>query len=431
MSFIVAIDGPAGTGKGTVTKILSKKFNLVNIDTGATYRCVTLDMLNKGVKLEELDKIKELLEKIDIEIKREKGEQKVFLNGEEVTEKIRSKEVTELVSQVSSIKEVRLKMVDLQRKMAEGKDVIMEGRDIGTYVFPAADVKIYLDADLEERAKRRFNQNREKGINISYVDILNNIKLRDENDKKKEIGALKVAHDAEVVDSTTMSINQVVREISAIIEKKKRDIKLQKRIYKVRKETAWKKFVRGIIKGILRTVYRIAFRVKITGKMPEDGAYIVCANHINYLDAAAIVLFNKRKVNFVAKEDLFKHGILMWLGHLFDAIPIKRDMQDIEAMKRCLKVLKNGEILGIFPEGTRKGMAKNMKAKNGAAFMAIKSGVKVIPAGIHGTFKPFSKVYINYGEPIDLSEYKNQKDKLDEATDKIMEAIVMLTKKED
>lgn len=431
MSFIVAIDGPAGTGKGTVTKILSKKFNLVNIDTGATYRCVTLDMLNKGVKLEELDKIKELLEKIDIEIKREKGEQKVFLNGEEVTEKIRSKEVTELVSQVSSIKEVRLKMVDLQRKMAEGKDVIMEGRDIGTYVFPAADVKIYLDADLEERAKRRFNQNREKGINISYVDILNNIKLRDENDKKKEIGALKVAHDAEVVDSTTMSINQVVREISAIIEKKKRDIKLQKRIYKVRKETSWKKFVRGIIKGILRTVYRIAFRVKITGKMPEDGAYIVCANHINYLDAAAIVLFNKRKVNFVAKEDLFKHGILMWLGHLFDAIPIKRDMQDIEAMKRCLKVLKNGELLGIFPEGTRKGMAKNMKAKNGAAFMAIKSGVKVIPTGIHGTFKPFSKVYINYGEPIDLSEYKNQKDKLDEATDKIMETIVMLTKKED
>ena len=165
--------------------------------------------------------------------------------------------------------------------------------------------------------------------------------------------------------------------------------------------------------------------------MPKEGAYILCANHINYLDAAAIVLFNKRKVNFVAKEDLFTHGILMWLGHLFDAIPIKRDMQDIEAMKRCLKVLKNGELLGIFPEGTRKGMEKNMKAKNGAAYMAIKSNVKVIPVGIHGTFKPFSKVYINYGEPIDLSEYKNNKDKLDEATDKIMDNIVMLTKKEE
>ena len=431
MSFIVAIDGPAGTGKGTVTKILSKKFKLVNIDTGATYRCVTLDMLNKGIKLEELDKIKYLLEKIDIDLKAEKGEQKVFLNGEDVTTKIRSKEVTELVSQVSSIKDVRLKMVELQRKMAEGKNVIMEGRDIGTYVFPAADVKIYLDADLEERARRRFKQYREKGINMSYIDIVDNIKKRDENDKSKEIGALKVAHDAEVIDSTSMTIGQVVNEISEIIEKKKREIKLQAKIYTPRKDNAWKRFVRRVVRAILSGLYHIAFRVKISGEVPKEGAYILCANHINYLDAAAIVLFNKRKVNFVAKEDLFTHGILMWLGHLFDAIPIKRDMQDIEAMKRCLKVLKNGELLGIFPEGTRKGMEKNMKAKNGAAYMAIKSNVKVIPVGIHGTFKPFSKVYINYGEPIDLSEYKNQKDKLDEATDKIMDNIVMLTKKEE
>ena len=431
MSFIVAIDGPAGTGKGTVTKILSEKLKLINIDTGAMYRCVTLDMLNKGIKLEELDKIKELLENIKIDMKKEEDKDLVFLNGEDVTDKIRSKEVSELVSQVSSIKEVRFKMVDLQRKMADGKEVIMEGRDIGTYVFPSADVKIYLDADLEERAKRRFKQNKEKGINMPYVDVLENIKMRDENDKAKEIGALKLAHDAEVIDSTSMSINQVVHEIEHIIKKKKNEIKMQEKIYKERKETAWKKFVRKIVKVILVTVYRIAYRVKIRGNVPEEGAYIICSNHINYLDAAAIVLFNKRKVNFVAKEDLFTHGILFWLGHLFDAIPIKRDMQDIEAMKRCLKVLKRGELLGIFPEGTRKGMEKNMKAKNGAAYMAIKSNVKVIPVGIHGTFKPFSKVYINYGEPIDLSKYKNNKDKLDEATGLIMDQIVMLTKKED
>lgn len=431
MSFIVAIDGPAGTGKGTVTKILAKKFKLINIDTGAMYRCVTLDMLNKGVKLEEIDKIKEILESIKIDFKKENDKDLVYLNGEDVTEKIRSKEVSELVSKVSSIKEVRFKMVDLQRKMAEGKDVIMEGRDIGTYVFPGADVKIYLDADLDERAKRRFKQNKEKGINMPYVEVLENIKKRDENDKSKEIGALKLARDAEVVDSTSMSINQVVREISNIIVNKKSDIKMQEKIYKVRKETVWKKFVRKLVKVVLATLYRIAYRVRITGEVPEEGAYILCCNHINYLDAAAIVLFNKRKVNFVAKEDLFTHGILFWLGHLFDAIPIKRDMQDIEAMKRCLKVLKKGELLGIFPEGTRKGMEKHMKAKNGAAFMAIKSNVKVIPIGIHGTFKPFSKVYINYGEPIDLSKYKNQKDKLDEATGLIMDKIVMLTKKED
>lgn len=429
MSFIVAIDGPAGTGKGTVTKILSKKLGLINIDTGATYRCVTLDMINKKIKIEELDKIKELLETIQIEFENENGNQLVFLNGEDVTKKIRSAEVSDLVSQVSSIKEVRLKMVDLQRKMAEGKDVIMEGRDIGTYVFPTAEVKIYLDADLEERAKRRFKQNKENGIDIPYDEILESIRTRDENDKKKEMGALKVAHDAEVIDGTSMSIEEVVNAIESIIKKKKKEIKLQEKIYKVRKETKWKKIVRKTVKIILSTVYKIAFRVKITGKVPESGGYIICCNHINYLDAAAIVLFNKRKVNFVAKEDLFTHGILMWLGHLFDTIPIKRDMQDIDAMKRCLKVLKNGELLGIFPEGTRKGMEKNMKAKNGAAFMSIKSKVKVIPVGIHGTFKPFSKVYVNYGEPIDITNFT--KENLDEATDIIMNNIVMLTKKED
>lgn len=429
MSFVVAIDGPAGTGKGTVTDILAKKFNLVNIDTGATYRCVTLDMLNKKIKLEELDKIKELLENINIEIKRENEKQLVFLNGEDVTDKIRSKEVSSFVSQVSSIKEVRLKMVDLQRKMAEGKNVIMEGRDIGTYVFPNADVKIYLDADLEERAKRRFNQNKEKGVDMSYTEVLENIKKRDENDKSKEIGALKVAKDAEVIDTTNLTIRQVEKEIANIIKKKQLDSKLQKKIYKVRKETAWKRFLRKTIKVVLRAVYKIAFRVKISGNVPENGAYILCCNHINYLDAAAIVLLNKRKVNFVAKEDLFTHGILMWLGHIFDAIPIKRNMQDIDAMKRCLKVLKNGELLGIFPEGTRKGIEKNLKAKNGAAFMATKAKVKIIPVGIHGTFKPFSKVYVNYGEPIDLSHYG--KENLDEATEKIMNNIIMLTKKED
>ena len=181
-------------------------------------------MQNKNVKLEDLDAVKELLENIKIELKQEKGKQKVFLDGEDVTEKIRSKEVTKMVSQVSSIKEVRLAMSGLQRKMAEGKEVIMEGRDIGTYVFPLADVKIYLDADVEERAKRRYKQNQEKGIDMSYDEILENIKKRDENDKNKEIGALKVATDAVVIDTTNMTIKEVVSKIEKIIKAKKKSV---------------------------------------------------------------------------------------------------------------------------------------------------------------------------------------------------------------
>ena len=219
MSFIVAIDGPAGTGKGTVTAIIAKKLNLVNIDTGATYRCVTLEMLENNIGLEDSDEIKKLLENIKIELKNENGIQKVFLNDKDVTDKIRSKRVTEFVSQVSGIKQIRLKMASLQREMGLKQDSIMEGRDIGTYVFPDANVKIYLDADVEERAKRRLIQNKEKNINMSYEEILENIKMRDANDKAKEIGALKVAEDAIVIDTTHLTIDEVVNKIIDIINK--------------------------------------------------------------------------------------------------------------------------------------------------------------------------------------------------------------------
>ena len=218
---IVAIDGPAGSGKGTVTKEIAKRMGLINLDTGATYRCVALASLKHGIKLEEEDKIVSLIDDLDIEFKYDKDDFiRVYLNGEEVTSEIRSFEVNQIVSPISSIVRVRLKMVDLQRKMAEGKDVIMEGRDIGTYVFPNADVKIYLDADVEERAKRRFNENQEKGIDVSFEDVLENIKKRDENDKHKEIGSLKIAEDAVIVDSTKLSIEEMTDTVEKIILEK-------------------------------------------------------------------------------------------------------------------------------------------------------------------------------------------------------------------
>ena len=175
MGFIVAIDGPAGAGKGTITKLVGEKKNLIYIDTGALYRCVTLYMIRNKISLDDTDKIKEFLNKINIELKKENNEDLVFLNGEDVTKLIREKEVNELVSQVSHIIEVRENITNLSRKIAEGKNVIMEGRDIGTNVFPNADVKIYLDATPEERARRRMKQNQEKGIDNPFEEILKNI----------------------------------------------------------------------------------------------------------------------------------------------------------------------------------------------------------------------------------------------------------------
>ena len=220
MSFIVAMDGPAGTGKGTITSLISKEMGLVNIDTGATYRCVALYAIKNNIKLEEKEKIIESLPNIHIDMKNEQDVQKVYLNNEDVTSEIRSKEVTKIVSQVSSIVEVRLAMVEVQRNLAKGKDVIMEGRDITTYVFPNADVKIYLDADEEERAKRRYKELQEKGIEMTYEEVLKNIQARDKNDKEKEIGALKIAEDAIYIDTTNLTIEEVKEKVKEIIMEK-------------------------------------------------------------------------------------------------------------------------------------------------------------------------------------------------------------------
>ena len=224
MSFIVAIDGPAGTGKGTITKLIAKELGFVNIDTGAMYRCATLQTLRQGItNIEEKEKIIQITQNIDIKMKSEAGEQQIYLNDENVSKEIRSKEVSAFVSPVSSIPEVRKIMVDLQRKMAQNADVIMEGRDITTVVFPNANVKIYLDASVEERAKRRYKENQEKGISMTYEEVLEAIKTRDYNDMNKPVGALKIADDAIVIDSTRLSIEQVKEQVKEIILNKKEE----------------------------------------------------------------------------------------------------------------------------------------------------------------------------------------------------------------
>ncbi len=218
MSFVVAIDGPAGAGKGTITKLVGEKLGLVNIDTGATFRCVALNMIQKNVKMEEEEKIQEILDDINIEMN---SNGKIFLNGEDVTHRIRENDVNNLVSPVSTLQIVRNKLLEIQRNIAKGKNVIMEGRDIGTVVFPNANVKIYLDATAEERARRRVLQNKEKGIESSYEEVLNGIKERDERDSTRKIAPLKKAEDAIYVDSTNLNIEQVVEKIIGIINDKK------------------------------------------------------------------------------------------------------------------------------------------------------------------------------------------------------------------
>ena len=222
MSFIVAIDGPAGVGKGTIAKRVSEDLKLITIDTGATYRCVTVAIIEKNIKLDETKKIIDLLKSIKIDMELVGDTKKVFLNGKDVTTRIREDDVNNFVSQVSSIKEVREEMVNLQRKLAEGKNVVMEGRDIGTVVFPNADIKIFLDASIEERAMRRYNQNQETGIDkeLTYEQVYESISKRDFNDRNKPIGPLKQADDAILVDTTGKTIEENIKEVEDLIKGK-------------------------------------------------------------------------------------------------------------------------------------------------------------------------------------------------------------------
>ena len=214
---IIAIDGPAGSGKSTIARLIAKDKGLIYLDTGAMYRLVTLKALNKGIlgnnDLNYLEEIKKLLDNLNIDIK----ENGFYLDDVDVSEEIRKPVVSENVSDVAAIREVREKMVDLQRKFSESKNVILDGRDIGTVVFPNADLKIFLVADARERAKRRYRELIQKGENVEIEEIYENILKRDKIDSTRKESPLKKAKDAVEVDTTSKSIEEVKNEILRMI----------------------------------------------------------------------------------------------------------------------------------------------------------------------------------------------------------------------
>lgn len=212
----IAIDGPAGSGKSTIAKILAEKYSMTYLDTGAMYRMVSFYVLDNKIDLDKIVNINEVLEKIDLDII---GNQ-FFLNNRNISKEIRTPEVTAIVSKVSAIKEVREKLVDLQRKISEGKRVILDGRDIGTVVFPNADLKIFLVASPEERAKRRLEDYKAKGIQgESFDEVLKAIIQRDHLDSTRKESPLKKATDAIEIDSSNMQIEEVCSLISKYIDK--------------------------------------------------------------------------------------------------------------------------------------------------------------------------------------------------------------------
>lgn len=213
MGYNVAIDGPAGAGKSTIAKLIAKEKGYIYVDTGAMYRGLAIHFLKKGIAPDDVEGIKKACEDAEVSIGYENGVQQIYLNGENITGMLREEAVGNMASRSSAVSEVRAKLLDLQRNLAKEKDVVMDGRDIGTNILPNADVKIYLTASVGTRAKRRYDELTEKGMVCDYDEIARDIKERDERDMNREIAPLKKAEDAVVVDSSDMTIEEVVREI--------------------------------------------------------------------------------------------------------------------------------------------------------------------------------------------------------------------------
>lgn len=214
----VAIDGPAGAGKSTVSRAAAKAVGYIYVDTGALYRAVGVNALRKGIDTKDKPAVAASLADISVDLVFENGEQKVLLNGENVSAEIRTPPASMAASDVSAVPEVRAFLFDLQRDIAKRNNCIMDGRDIGTVVLPDAKVKIFLTASPEERAKRRYNELIEKGTEVKYEDVLSELIERDYNDSHREIAPLKPAEDGVILDTTGLSLEQSVEEIIRIIK---------------------------------------------------------------------------------------------------------------------------------------------------------------------------------------------------------------------
>lgn len=430
MSINIALDGPSGAGKSTIAKMLAKKMEYVYVDTGALYRSIALFMLRNNIDINDDNAVAERLSEVDVKLVYENGSQHVMLCGEDVSDKIRTPEVSMGASRVSAIPAVRQFLFDLQKTIANENNIIMDGRDIGTVVLPNADVKIFLTASAEERAKRRFKELSEKGDPSTYEEVLADINRRDYNDTHREVAPLKKADDAIEVDTTPLTLEQSADAIYDVITKKLSeksdntdkparssrrealDFSSVKPVTNPKKYSKLKLFGYAILRVIVTFCFRIAFNLKIRGKenAPKTGSNVFASNHRSYLDPILIATKARVPNCYMAKDELF-HGnkFFVWLIKYMGAFPVVRGSGDSSVITTSIDKLEEGRNLVIFPEGTRSKDGTLGRGKTGVALIAALAQVPVVPVAISfkgEKLKFRSKVIVRYGKAISPDELK-------------------------
>ena len=416
----IAIDGPGGAGKSSLAKAVAKKLEIIYVDTGALYRTVGYYMLNHGINPTEAPAVASALGNFTLELTYVNGEQVILLDGVNVKDAIRTPEMSMAASNVSAIKEVREFLLNTQRDIAKRNSVIMDGRDIGTVILPNAEVKIFLTASPEARARRRYEELLAKGKEVSYEQVYTEMVERDKNDSTRDIAPCVPADDAIMLDNSDMNAEQTVDAVIRIIKKAK---KKRKSFYmKAHK--------------VLAPLIRFFSGIKVHGKenIPKEGGYMLCSNHIAVRDVLLIGATCPRQIKFVAKKELFAIPILRSIMKAFGAVKLDRGGTDVGALRKSVELIEQGDIVSIFPQGHRYPAAdpSTTPIKNGAGMVSYRSGCDVIPVFIKtkgNKYGIFKRTEIFYGKPIKNSAlgFKNGgSDEYKIATDIIFDAILYL-----
>ncbi len=421
---VIAIDGTSGSGKSTLAKLTATSLSLAYLDTGAMYRCVGLKALEEALDLTDHDKLIEMARGLEIQV----GD-RVSVDGVDVTSEIRTPQVSQAASVVATVAGVREEMVSRQRSWIEANGpCVVEGRDIGSVVWPDAQLKVFLDASSEVRAKRRADQ-----LGTHQEITGDELRARDLRDQGRRTSPLEKTADSVVIDTSQMALEDTLKRVITYLKERQlieldqdqpddesidqptqstlTSLEGKRAKVEYRPPTKGSLVFFSVCRAIAVTICRIYCRVSVEGRknLPESGPYIIAPVHRSYVDWIVLGLLTRRRIRFMAKDTLWSSRFIGWLLGALGTFPVHRASADRSALTMCVSILKEGEPCVLFPEGQRMTGPNVARVFDGASYVAAKAQVPIVPVGIGGSERVMQKgkilprpykVHIIVGTPI-------------------------------
>lgn len=401
---VITIDGPAASGKSTTARLVAQSLGWLYLDTGAMYRALAVKAVRQGISLDDRSAIASMAKKAKMQlIQDDKTGMRIVVDGTDVTDQIRTPEIDRAVGPVCEVPEVRDEMIRYQRDMARYGHLVTEGRDMGTVVFPDADLKFYMAASIETRARRRQSDMKKQGIRVSLQELQEEIARRDARDSRREQSPLRPAEDARQINTSYMTVQDQVDEVLRRAESLLHGLPLSRRMQNPFYSAA-AHFLPNVLKMFL------GFEVIGADKFPMTGGLLVAPNHVSMLDPPVIGTACPREAFFFAKEELFNLPVLGSMLRRLNAFPVRREAGDRNAIRAAFHVLRKKQPLLVFPEGTRSKSGRLQSAKSGIGMIAMRNEIDILPVAVQGTFKIWRHIFqkrvrVVFGDPIAIAPF--------------------------